>query len=402
MSIFRSLKYPNFALLWSGQTISRLGDNLYRIALAWWVLEKTGSAAAMSSVLIFSSVPMLIFLLIGGMAVDRFPRALVMLLSDILRCVLVGVVAMLAFTDKLELWHVYTASILFGFVAAFFQPAYFAIIPDILPSEGRPSANSLNSLSWQLAGIIGPALGASIVALGGTASAFALDAASFFIGGLCLLPSLRLILADTSPRPRSHPIEDFCEGWRAVISVPWLWVTITIASLLNLTMGPYTIGLPFLVKANLGNDVSVLGWFFSAGALGAVAASLWFGNAVKFKRRGWTSYTALVIWGLTLLILGLPLGLPFLLFTSFVMAASVESFNLIWYNTLQEMVPHDLLGRVSSIDNLGSFVLMPIGYGLAGWAIDLMGVTTVFIVGGALTAFLSLLGLLHPAVRNLD
>jgi len=65
-------------------------------------------------------------------------------------------------------------------------------------------------------------------------------------------------------------------------------------------------------------------------------------------------------------------------------------------------VPHDLLGRVSSIDYLGSFVLMPIGFGLAGWAIDFLGVTTVFIIGGALTAFLSLLGLLHPAVRNLD
>jgi len=89
------------------------------------------------------------------------------------------------------------------------------------------------------------------------------------------------------------------------------------------------VGLPFLVKANLGNDVRVLGWFFSAGALGAVAAALWLGNATKFKRRGWISYMGLVMWRLTLLILGLPLGLPFLLFTSFVMAASVESFNLI-------------------------------------------------------------------------
>ncbi len=84
MNFFRSLKHRPFAFLWSGQTTSRLGNNLYRIALAWWVLEKTGSAAAMGTVLIFSSVPMLVFLLIGGVVTDRFPRLRVMLIADML------------------------------------------------------------------------------------------------------------------------------------------------------------------------------------------------------------------------------------------------------------------------------------------------------------------------------
>jgi MFS family permease len=403
MSVFRSLKHSNFALLWTGQTISRLGDHLYRIALAWWVLEKTGSAAAMGTVLIFSSVPMLIFLLVGGVTVDRFSRVRVMLLSDILRGALGGVVTLLAFTNRLELWHIYVVSILFGFVSAFFQPAYIAIIPDILPSEGRLSANSLTALSGQLTGIAGPAIGASIIALGGTASAFALDAISFFISGLCLLPILRLTMANASPRLHSHPLEDFREGWRAVISVPWLWITIALAAFANLTQaGPYLVGLPFLVKTNLGNDVRILGWLFSAASLGSVVAALWLGHVTQLRHRGWISYIGLAIWGLTLLILGLPIGLPFLLVTNFLMMASLNVFNLIWTNTLQEMVPHDLLGRVSSIDYLGSFVLLPIGYGVAGWAIDLLGVPAVFIIGGTLTALLALLGLLHPAIRNLD
>jgi DHA3 family tetracycline resistance protein-like MFS transporter len=84
------------------------------------------------------------------------------------------------------------------------------------------------------------------------------------------------------------------------------------------------------------------------------------------------------------------------------MMASLNVFNLIWINTLQELVPHELLGRVSSIDFLGSFVLLPVGYGLAGWAIDLLGAPEVFIIGGTLTVLLSLLGLMHPAIRNLD
>ncbi len=403
MNTFRSLKYSNFAFLWSGQTISRLGDHLYRIALAWWVLEKTGSAAAMGTVLIFSSVPMLIFLLVGGVTVDRFPRVRVMLLSDILRGLLSGVVTLLAFSNTLEIWHIYVVSILFGFVSAFFQPAYIAIIPDVVPSEGRPSANSLTALSGQLTGIAGPAIGAAIVAIGGTASAFALDAISFFISGLCLLPILRLSLANTEPRVHTHPLDDFREGWRTLISMPWLWITISIAAFGNLTQsGPYQVGLPFLVKTNLGNDVRILGWLFSAASIGSVVAALWLGRATKLRHRGLISYIGLAIWGLALLILGLPLGLPFLLATNFVMMASLNVFNLIWTNTLQEMVPPDMLGRISSIDFLGSFVLLPVGYGLAGWAIDLLGAPPVFIIGGALTALLALLSLLHPAIRNLD
>src|SRR6266487_1272046 len=119
--LFQSLKHRWFALLWSGQTISRLGDSLYRVALAWWVLEQTGSATAMGTVLICSFTPMLIFLLIGGVAVDRFPRVRVMLASDLLRGLVASSVALLAFSQLLEIWHIYVASIVFGFVDAFFE-----------------------------------------------------------------------------------------------------------------------------------------------------------------------------------------------------------------------------------------------------------------------------------------
>src|SRR5437763_4098374 len=119
MALFASLKHRPFALLWSGQTISRLGDSLYRIALAWWVLQKTGSAVAMGTVLICAFTPMLLFLLLGGVAVDRLPRLRLMLASDLLRGGIVAAVALLAFADRLELWHIYLASLVFGFVDAF-------------------------------------------------------------------------------------------------------------------------------------------------------------------------------------------------------------------------------------------------------------------------------------------
>jgi len=102
MTLLSSLRHRSFALLWSGQTISRLGDSLYSVALAWWVLQATGSAAAMGTVLIFSFAPMLIFLLIGGVAVDRLPRLRVMFVTDLVSGLVVTVVAVLAATGRLE------------------------------------------------------------------------------------------------------------------------------------------------------------------------------------------------------------------------------------------------------------------------------------------------------------
>src|SRR5215211_5619488 len=191
MNVLRSLKHRPFALLWTGQTISRLGDSLYRIALSWWVLEKTGSAVAMGTVLILSQIPLLLFLLIGGVVVDRLPRIRIMFISDILSGLVITFVAVFSWLDLLQIWHIYLASMIFGFVEAFFFPAYQAVIPQITPSEFLTSANSLNGLSQRVTGIVGPALGAALVAEGGTSITFGLDAFSFFISALCVLPLLR-------------------------------------------------------------------------------------------------------------------------------------------------------------------------------------------------------------------
>jgi MFS family permease len=404
MAFVSSLRYAAFAFLWSGQTVSRLGDHLFRVAMAWWVLQKTGSGAAMGAVLIFASVPMLIFLLIGGVTVDRFSRARVMFISDVGRGITVALITALAFTDKLELWHVYASSVLFGSVAAFFQPAYVAIIPDIVPSEGRPSANSLTALSAQLTGILGPAVGALVIAQFNTAFAFGLDAASFFISALCLIPLLPHHTALTRTDPaRETPLSALRAGVRAVLAAPWLWMTILLAGLMNLTAaGPYSVALPFMVKTNLNNDVQALGWLYSAGSLGSVAAAFWLGRKTHLRHRGASAYLGLVVWGIGIAVLGLPVGLALVLIASFVLGVALNIFNLIWTNTLQEMVPPDLLGRVSSIDFLGSFVLLPIGYGLAGWASDWIGATQVLLIGGVLTAQLALVGLAQRSIRQLD
>src|SRR5689334_22410024 len=114
MKLLASLTHRPFAWLWSGQSVSRVGDHLYQVALAWWVLQKTGSATKMGTVLILSFAPMVLFLLAGGVAVDRFSRIKVMFLSDLGRGVIVTAVAILAYAGRLEIWHVYLLSLAFG------------------------------------------------------------------------------------------------------------------------------------------------------------------------------------------------------------------------------------------------------------------------------------------------
>ena len=419
MNLLRSLRHRPFALLWSGQTASRLGDSLYRLALAWWVLEKTGSAKAMGTVLVFSSIPMLIFLLVGGVVTDRFPRLRIMFISDMLSGIVVTAVTLLAFTGRLEIWHIYIASILFGLVEAFFSPAYIATIPEITPKEMLPSANSLTSLSQPLTSILGPALAASIIALGGTSTAFGLDALSFFISAACVLPILRshpelnlppsatltaTALPDMPVRQGLRSIiADFQDGLKTVISSSWLWITIAIFAFINVTgFSPMSVSLPFLVKVNLHAGVGTLGLFSSVRATGFVVGAVWLGSFIKIRKRGPFAYMATVITGAAVAMFGLTTNIPVLIIAGFMGGMSISVFGLIWTNSLQELVPREMLGRVSSIDALGSFVLLPIGYGIAGWATDLIGAPLVFVIGGALTVILALLGLLHPAIRNLD
>ncbi len=419
MNLFKSLTHRPFALLWSGQSISRLGDSLYQIAMAWWVLQKTGSAAAMGTVLIFSSVPMLIFLLIGGVFTDRFPRLKVMLISDILSGVVVATVAALAFASLLEVWHVYIASIVFGLVKAFFFPAYTAAVPEITPGEMLTSANSLTNLGQRGASIVGPALAATIVAFGGTSLAFGLDALSFFVSAVCIFLIVRSYAnfasapvapaagaaerVETNPRGVHSVLMEIKEGYLAVIASPWLWITIVVFSLVNAACAaPMAVSLPFLVKVNLQKDVGTLGFLTSMSSLGFVIGALVLGQFARLKRRGLLGYLSTFGMGALIVVFGLTTSLPLLAAAAFLSEASIAVFGLIWTNTLQELVPRHLLGRVSSIDALGSFVLLPIGFGIAGWATDLAGAPLVFMIGGGSTMLLVLLALTHPAIRGLD
>lgn len=421
----RALQSRPFALLWAGQTISALGDGAYITALAWQVLILTGSAAAMSLIVIAETIPRLVFLLIGGVVADRLPRRLVMLWSDGGRAVAVLLVALLGWAHVLQLWHLIVLSLFFGFVRGFFMPAYQSIMPELVEKENLPSANALNGLTRQMSQLLGPVLGAISVSLGGANSAFAADGASFIVSALCLVfvqvsprpQSLATAAGETGESPVSKPQQrqpigrgnvwrDMINGLSYISGSTWLWVSLLISAVANVGfVAPLVVSLPKLVHDTYGMGVWLLGALTAANACGAIVASIFVGQLRHLRRRGLLAYSAMMLSGAAILMLGIPMLHGAQIIVSIgaatLIGCGLGIFGVIWATLLQELVPRDKLGRVSSVDLLGSYCLTPIGFAAAGVLTDHIGAGSVFVAGGVLVLLLAGIALAVPSIRHL-
>jgi DHA3 family tetracycline resistance protein-like MFS transporter len=439
----RALRSRRFALLWGGQTISAVGDGAFYTALAWQVLTLTGSGAAMGFALVAESLPLVLFMLVGGVVADRLPRRLTMLWSDGGRAVVTVIAAALGFSHHLAYWHLLALAAAFGLAEAFFRPAYQSIPPELVPVEDLPSANALTSFSRSVSTLVGPAIGAAVVSVTLPSGAFVFDALTFLISAICLLlmgrvdvprqprvaetgaavGGLTLTSAGLLPGaqmaapmlegPSAPPrrglrgvLADIREGVSYVTGSSWLWVTIVMASLGNVAFAPLQVALPRLVRDTYHQSVWLLGATLTAVSIGSILATLVVGQFKRIRRRGIVGYTALVVSSLGLAAFGAPAWLPnapaILLVSGAALGAGLGVFEIIWATTMQELVPADKLGRVSSVDWLGSLSLQPIGLAVVGVLTDAVGPVWVFIVGGLVSALLVLLGLGARGVRELD
>lgn len=403
MALFTALRHRPFTLLWGGQAVSQLGDSLYALAIAWFVLEETASAAASGLMLSLSFIPRLSFLVVGGLAANRYRRPAVMLAADVVRGLLAAALAGLAAGQRLEMWHLYAAGVAFGLAGALFEPAATALVPEVTPAAAWSSANALNSLRGLLLGAGGPGLAALVVDQYGVPAALALNALSFVVSALCLFPLLRLTPDGTGQRSPRGALVDLGEGLRFVFASRWLWLSLGILALVNLTgRSPMNVSLPFLVQAHFGADVRAFGLLQAAFSLGSALGAVALGRARQVRRRGRLIFAGLVVVGAMTSALGLPIPLPAGLLSMLVLAAALSIVNLAWTHLLQARVPAAVRGRVVSIGLLGSNGLLPLGFALAGWATDQLGPALVFLLGGALTLALALLGLASHDTRHLD
>jgi MFS family permease len=397
-----ALRIRDFALLWAGMSISLVGDGVYFVALAWQVYDLSNSPTALSVVGLAWTLPLALFVLLGGVVTDRVERRRVMIAADLVRALAVAVIGILSLTGAIELWHLIVMAAVFGTGDAFFGPAFTSIVPQIVPRELLLQANALDQFVRPLGFmLLGPALGGWIVATFGPGEAFIFDAATFLASAAAL--------ALLSPRPlaareeATSMLRDVRDGFAFVRARPWLWATLVAAAIFLLAYwGPIDVLVPYRVRNELGGDAGDYGLVLASGGLGAIAAAAFVGRRGLPRRHISVMYLAWGFGALTLAGLGLGTAVWQLMGFMFFESALFTAGILIWGTLLQTHVPGALLGRVTSLDWFVSTSLVPVSFALTGPVSGAIGVQTTLVLAGVVACTATLAFLYVPGVRDLE
>jgi len=404
IGILRPLGIRDFALLWAGATVSLAGDGVYIVAIAWQVYELSNSPTALSLVGLAWTLPIGIFVLIGGVISDRFERRRIMIAADIVRAVAVGTIGVLVLTEVVELWHLIVLAALFGTGEAFFGPAFTSIVPEIVPRHLLLQANSLDQFIRPFAFLlVGPALGGWMVATIGPGQAFMLDAGTFLVSAAAIFLMRHRAAPREAREGRISVVRDLREGFVFVRANAWLWATLLAAAVFLLAYwGPVDVLVPYLVRNELGGDASDFGLVLACGGVGALLAAFFLGQR-GFPRRHITfMYCAWGFGSLALVGFGLATEVWQMQVVSLVEGALFTSGMVIWGTLMQTLVPGELLGRVTSLDWFVSTSLVPVSFALTGPVSAGLGAQTTLVVAGLAAAGVTMAFLFVPGVRDTE
>ena len=402
LRLIEPLRHRDYRLLVAGALVSLLGDGFFTVALAWQVYEISNVPTALSIVGVAWTLPLTLFLLLGGVFTDRYDRRWLMIGADLVRAAAIGVLAALSIGGIIELWHIVALIAFVGIGDAFFNPAATAIVPDLLPEAELAQGNALQAtIRPMMIRLIGPAVGGLVVALSGPGVAFAVDASSFIVSAIAIAairarPSRQVL--EHGPR---KTIGEVREGLAWVRRTPWCWATLVAAMFsLLVFIGPVQVLLPFLVKNRLGLGAEALGLIFAVGGVGSVSAAIAMGQLGIPRRRITVMYAAWTIGVAALAGYGLMGSLWHGFLVGFASAALFQVGSIIWVTLLQTLVPRELLGRVASLDWLMSTGLVPVSYALTAPVAALLGPQATIIVAGLVGAFFMGILLFVPGVRD--
>jgi MFS family permease len=281
--VLHAFRSRDFRLVWSGQTVSLIGNGAFLVAIGWKTTQMTGSAGSFALVLMAEALAMLATLLVGGALADRYERRTLMIVSDLARCSVVIGLTVVDATGHLSFPLIVAFAVGVGLGDGFFHPAFGGIVPLVVEQPLLASANALIGISRNLSFIVGPALAAGLYDPLGSPTVFGLDAATFVFSAVLVWRSRpRAVEA----QPGEGTVREIRAGFRYVLSVPWLWITIGLATfVLMVAMAPYQSLLPRLVERHFHLGVGAYGFLFTMQAVGMVLGTLAFGqlNPRRFR-----------------------------------------------------------------------------------------------------------------------
>ncbi|TKH20368.1 MFS transporter [Bacillus wiedmannii] len=396
---------PHFKFLWIGQLLSTLGSSITMIILPVVVYSLTGSTVVMGMTMAMYMLPNILTLPFAGLVVDRIDRVKLMLFTDIIRCVLMLLLATLIFMDVLTIPLLYVLVALYGLMEGIFQPAYAAVRAKVFVAEIRNAANALTQMSNQVIRLIGPALGGLIISVASAGIGFGLDAVTYLLSFLCLLFLREIKFKKVNPieKRKVDYKQEFMEGVFVLKSHPWLWITILAFSFINICYaGIIVVLIPWLFNVHHHFEAYVYGLGMASSGVGAVIAALIFGGRERWHKRGLLAYGGVLISGCALLIMPFIAWAPALIGLMAIEGFGMMIFGLIWETSLQELVPEEAFGRVASLDMLGSFALLPLGYVVVGWLATVIGGEITIIILAILVLVTIGIALCVPSIRRFD
>jgi MFS family permease len=420
MNLPAPLRLRPFRLLLSGRTINALGNAFAPIALAFAVLDLTGSATDLGFVVGARTVVNVAFLLFGGVLADRLPKNLLMVGSSVAAALTQGVVAALVLTDSATIPLLIGLAAINGMVAALALPASASILPQIVPAEMRQQANAISRVALNGAAILGAPVAGVVVAAVGPGWGILVDAATFLVSAFCFAalkapagnalkaPAGKAAADTESPAPgavapdslvaadelalgvpengveskRPNIVTDLRVGWSEFRSRRWLWTVVAGFCVMNMAWagGLFVLG-PAVADATFGRRA----WGF---VLAAQTAGMIVGGLIAMRLR----LRRLLFFGVACCF---PLSIPVFLLgayphvwaliaTSLVAGLTLEQFGVAWETTMQEHVPPEKLARVYSYDMVGSFVAIPVGEMTVGPISHLAGREATLVGAGLL------------------
>jgi len=397
--LFGALRERQFRLLWIGQATSTLGDGLVPVALAFAVIKTlNGTPTELGLVLAAETIPLVLFVLVGGVWADRLPRQMVMLASDVIRGLVQATAAVLLLSGNAEIWHLAVLFAIYGTADAFFQPAATGVVPATVSPGRLQQANALLGLSRSSAFVIGPAVAGVIAAVANPGAVFVFDAITFAVSA----SSLALLRLPRGRRQgeRHSFLADLKGGWDELVSHTWLWVIVLWAStFLCIVVAPFlTLG-PVIAEQSLGGPAAwgmiAAGW--GAGSLaGGFLALRW-----KPERPMLVCSVLVLLYAPAIALLALRAPAPMIAAAQVFGGLGLGFFSAVWYTTLQQHVPEEALSRVSAWDWMGSFAFLPLGLILAGPVSGAIGISTTLWIAFGYLVLSTLAVLLVPSVRNL-
>ena len=393
---------PAFRTLLIARIISNLGNGVAPIALAFGVLGLEGATPTTLSIVMAAQMgPMVLFMLFGGVLADRFPRALVVGVSDIFLSGFVILNGVMLIQGSATVLSLAVIAFISGSLNALWWPAFAGLVPEIVSEDDLQSANSVVGLGANAANIAGTVAGGIIVAGIGAGWALVADGISFFVAGM-LVFTLRSFGKTREQTEHSPTVfQDLAHGWKEFSSRSWVVAVVAGYAIIAMIFeSVFAVVGPVHAEEVLGGP-KPWSWILAALSAGMVAGVL---VSMKVRPRhplviGLGAQLGVVIWIFTM---GVTNWIPLIMVSAFFAGIALDFFMVLWQTAMQTNIPRESLSRVTSYDAFGSLALAPLGLIIAGPVTERFGSETTLIAMAAL--FLLVLGLMLavPGVRKLE